>query len=80
MQIEKLIEECPFQIGQRVAVRDSAPYAGEWRGEFIITGIRWEYRQGMCDQLNISLASEDEINQQCGDCDGWRPQHLKAVA
>lgn len=76
----KTIEDCPFKIGDRVVVSPSNRYAGEWIGEYIITGMRWEYQRGHGDEINIAVASDPEIEGGHGDTDGWRPSDWVAVA
>lgn len=68
------VEVCPFRVGHRVTITPTHKYASEWPGEYIITGIQWDYRNG--SDINISIASEDEIANRHGDTDGWAPDDL----
>jgi hypothetical protein len=74
-----MMEVHPFRVGQRVRVSPSCQYAGDWREEYIITSIRWDYQRGAGNGVNISIASEDEIVHRDGDTDGFRPQDLEPV-
>jgi hypothetical protein len=69
-------EICPFRIGSRVAVAPTNQFAGEWRGKYIVTGIRWEYQIGEGTGINISIAHPDDIAGRYGDTDGWRVDDL----
>ena len=37
---------CPWKIGDTVVVKRSHQYADDFRGVWIITGMRWEYQRG----------------------------------
>jgi hypothetical protein len=67
---------CPFRVGNKVRIKDTVPFAAEWRGVHIVTGIRWEYRKGDGAGINISIASEEEMVAGRGDTDGWSPDDL----
>jgi len=69
-----MIEICPYRVGQRVKVSPDCKYASEWPDEYVITGIRWDYRDG--SSVNISIAHDDEIIKRYGDTDGFRPHDL----
>lgn len=69
---------CPFQIGQRVRVRETAKYAADFPGDAYVVGIVWEY-QRLRRRYNIWLAYEGEIAAGLGATDGWRPEDLEAV-
>jgi hypothetical protein len=68
---------CPFRIGSRVRVKDGHKYASEWPGNYAVTGIRWDYQRGDGTALNISIASDLEIQARNGDTDGWSPDDLE---
>lgn len=70
---------CPFSIGQRVTVAPSAKFAAEWPDEYAVVGIAWEYQDGRGDQINISIASADDIKLRHGSTDGWSPDDLLPV-
>ncbi len=70
-------EDCPFRLGQRVSVNPASQYGGDWPGVYIVTGVRWDYQRGATGrEINISIASEDEIVRRDGDTDGWSPDDL----
>ena len=70
------VQICPFRVGQRVTVSPACKYAPDWTEEYIITGIRWMYRDGEGHGINISIASDDDIVNRWGDTDGFGPEDL----
>jgi len=73
--IEKqMVEICPFRIGQRVEVSPKCKYADEWRGVYVIVGMRWEYQRSA--EINIEIASDEDIQRSYGSTDGFRPADL----
>lgn len=77
-QLERLLRDpCPFTLGQRVKVRLTVPNASEWRGVFLITGLRWEYqKEGL---INVEIALEDDIKLGLGAVDGFSVYDLEPV-
>lgn len=73
-----LIDICPFRLGQRVRVNDKYIYHNEWHGVFVITGMRWEYQKAN-GQINIEIASDDEIERGYGSTDGFSPNDLEPI-
>lgn len=71
------VPECPLQIGQRVSVSRSVPFCSDWPGEYVVTAIRWEYRGN--GEIDISIASDDEIQSHYGDTDGFSVADLIPV-
>lgn len=69
-------EVCPLKIGDTVSVSPNFIHAGDWRGRYIVTGMRWEYQRGAGHDINISIASEEEICARDGDTDGFEPRDL----
>jgi len=69
---------CPFQIGQRVRVRETAQYASDFPDDAYVVGIVWEY-QKLPARYNIWLANAGEIAGGLGATDGWRPEDLEAA-
>jgi|KBSMisStandDraft_5_1062788.scaffolds.fasta_scaffold6421170_1 hypothetical protein len=61
---------CPWKIGDTVVVKRSHQYADDFRGVWIITGMRWEYQRGD-GKINIEIASENEILHGHGATDCW---------
>jgi hypothetical protein len=61
---------CPFHIGQCVTVAPTAKYANEWPGEYLIVGLSWDYRDRP-EEVNIAIASKDDIAKRYGSTDGW---------
>lgn len=62
---------CPFRIGSRVTINPSNQYAGEWRGNYAVVGIAWDYQKGDGHGINIAIASDDDIAARHGSTDGW---------
>ncbi len=65
---------CLFRVGNRVTINPASLVYGDWQGEFVITGIHWEYQRS--GGINITLASDSEIEHKDGDTDGWSPDDL----
>jgi hypothetical protein len=68
------IDVCPFKLGHRVTINPTNQYAADWPGVYIITRMQWDYRND--SDINISIASEEEIANRHGDTDGWGPSDL----
>lgn len=67
-----------FKIGDTVKVSDNFQYAGDWREEYVVVEIRWEY-QRPSGPINITIASSAEIAANYGATDGFRPEDLELV-
>lgn len=68
------VEPVPFRIGSRVKINPAYRHASEWRGVFIVTGMRWEYQRG--SEVNIEITDEDSVIRGHGSTDGFRPADL----
>lgn len=75
----RVLVECPLNIGQRITVSPNCPFAPDWRGEYIVTAIRWEYQCADGRWINISIASEEDIANRRGSVDGWTVTDLIPV-
>ena len=77
----KTMEECPFRVGDKVLVSQSArmpAWAKDWAGEpQFIVGITWEYQKAHDSRVNIALASETAMEHGDGSTDGFRVEHLE---
>ena len=67
-----MLEVSPFRVGHLVTVSPSFKYASDWPGTYIITGMSWDYQRGDGHEINITIASEDDIVKRCGPADGFR--------
>lgn len=77
--LKHLMDVCPFRVGQTVRVRQgSDAWRSDWRGVYVITGIRWEYQRAN-GQLSIELATDDEIERGYGATDDFRVDDLEPV-
>ena len=76
--MKQMIEICPWRIGQRVTVKSSHKYAEDFRGVWVITGLRWEYQRGN-GQINVEIACDDDIQRGCGATDGWSVDDFNPV-
>lgn len=76
MTIEKFLHDVvPFRIGSKVKVSPNNKYAADWPGVCIVVGLQWEYQRGD-GRVNISIASDDEIEHGLGSTDGWTVDDL----
>ena len=68
------LKPCPFKVGDKVRVRSTNPYAGDWKDTvLLVTGVNLK-KDG---SLNIWV-NEDWPN--IGDTDGWSPDDLEHVS
>jgi hypothetical protein len=65
----------PFRLGSKVKVAASNPYASEWPGTYVVTGMEWDYRRGPY-VFNITIASDEDIVHGHGATDGWSADDL----
>jgi hypothetical protein len=70
------VEICPYRIGSRVKVSPTNQYAGEWPDTYVVVGIFWDYQKGAGHDINIAIASDDDIIRRYGSTDGWTPSDL----
>lgn len=64
------LDEMPFKIGDRVTINSTCSYAKDFPGEWVIVGLRWEYKQ-IGGWINISIANDHEIERGYAETDGW---------
>lgn len=74
-----MIEVCPFRLGHRVTVSPSFRYAADYPGEYVIVGLAWEYQHGAGHDINVSIASDDDIIHRHGSTDGFSIDDLLPV-
>lgn len=67
---KKAILSCPWRIGQHVIVKQSHKYARQFRGIWVITGLRLEYKRRK-GSINVTVAREDDIRRGYAGTDGW---------
>lgn len=72
-------EISPLKVGDRVTVSPNYIHAGEWQDTYLVVGIRWDYQRGRGNDLDISIATEDEICSRYGCTDGFGPRDLVFV-
>lgn len=65
----------PFRIGSKVKVSPNYKFAGDWPGTYIVVGLEWKYQRGD-GLINISIASDEEIEHGHGSTDGWTVDDL----
>lgn len=72
--------ECPLRLGQTVRVKliDALDWCSDWRGTYVVVGLIHEYwrHEG---EVNVWLASTDEIEHGLGATDGFRAADLEVV-
>lgn len=64
-----LMDITPWHLGSRVKVNPEYRYASEWRGVYVVVGMRWNYASGSF--VNIEIASDEEIQAGYGSTDGF---------
>ena len=79
ISIVRLASLCPFRLGQRVTVSPLCRFADDWKGEYFITGLTWEYRRGDGWGVNIAIASAIEVQRGDGSTDGFSISDLRPV-
>lgn len=62
----------PLAIGLQVRVDPSNPYAADWDGEFVVTGINWD----ASGEMNVTIGDSF----QDGGTDGWTPADLRPAS
>jgi hypothetical protein len=70
---------CPFVLGQRVTVSPRFTYAEDWPGEYLITGVTWNYQEGNGQGINIWIAHPDDVKGRYGSTDGFSVDDLLPV-
>jgi hypothetical protein len=77
--MRQMIEVAPMRLGSRVKVAPSAQYAAEWPAEYVVVSMVWEYQDGSGHDINIGIASDDEIIHRHGWTDGFSVDDLVVV-
>lgn len=80
--MRQMIEVTPIQLGSRVRVRSEAQYAAEWPDEYVVVHMTWEYQDAglnILTDVNIGIASDDEIKHRHGYTDGFSIDDLELV-
>jgi hypothetical protein len=75
-----LLNDGHFKVGDLVRVRqgDGQPnWASDWKETYFITGMTWEHQRGDGMQMNIVLASPEEIGKRHGSTDGFTLSQLE---
>jgi len=72
-------EICPFRVGDRVAIKRSHKFAGDWPEPLNVASVTWEYWKGDGTEINIGLALDDDLEHGHGITDGWRPDDLEPL-
>ncbi|ARQ95390.1 hypothetical protein [Bradyrhizobium phage BDU-MI-1] len=75
--MRQMIQICPFRMGSRVRVRPEAKYGADWPGEYVIVSMVWEYQH--THEINIGIASDEEIRKGYGYTDGFNVDDLEPV-
>lgn len=73
-------EVCPFRIGSRVNVSPTYRYADDWKGNYAVVAISWEYQKGDGHGINIAIASNEEIENRHGWTDGFKIDDLQPAS
>lgn len=70
---------CPFRIGSRVRVKQDANsmWKSDWPNVYVVTGLHWDYQRGAGHDINVTLATDDEIENNLGDTDGFKVDDLE---
>lgn len=63
-----------IHVGDVVRLKPDAPYASDWPEPLLVIGISWDYQTS--GELNIAVATQDQIECFEGAADGWRPEHF----
>ena len=69
-------ELVPFRIGHAVKINPAFRYADDWKGTFVVVGLQWDYQKGDGTGINISIASDEEIEGRYGWTDGFTVDDL----
>lgn len=80
--LRQMIAVSEINLGSRVRVRPDAQYATEWPGEYVVVHMTYDYQDAGLDVLkdiNIGIASDDEIRSRCGYTDGFAIDDLELV-
>jgi hypothetical protein len=77
--MRQMIEVTPIRVGSRVTVSPAAQYAAEWPAEYVVVSMVWEYQDGSGHEINVGIASDDEIINRHGWTDGFSVDDLIVV-
>lgn len=70
------MDVCPHRVGKRVKVSPKYQYAAEWPGTYIVVAIRWAYQNSDGHEIEIDIASEEEIIKRHGSTGPWKADDL----
>jgi hypothetical protein len=76
--LRQIVDISEIQLGSRVRVRSDAQHAAEWPGEYVVVHMVWDYDAAAAD-VNIGIASDDEIKNRHGYTDGFSYDDLELV-
>jgi hypothetical protein len=77
--LRQIVAVSDIQLGSRVRVRSEAQYAAEWPGEYVVVHMVWDFQDNPAPDVNIGIASDDEIKSRCGYTDGFAIDDLELV-
>jgi hypothetical protein len=73
-------EECALKLGDTVKISQACRYADDFRGEYRVVGLFWEYLPGEGNKVNVTIANEEEIRKCWGSTDGFAPSDFIRIS
>jgi hypothetical protein len=77
--LRQIVGISEIQLGSRVRVRSDAQYAAEWPGEYVVVHMVWDFQDSPAPDVNIGIASDDDIKHRNGYTDGFSIDDLIVV-
>jgi hypothetical protein len=77
--LRQIVGLSEIKLGSRVTVRPDAQYAAEWPGEYVVVHMVWDFQDSPAPDVNIGIASDDEIKHRCGYTDGFSIDDLQVL-
>lgn len=80
--LRQMADISPIRLGSRVTVSPAPQYAAEWPDEYVVVHMAWDYQDAgleVLNEINIGIASDDEIKHRCGFTDGFSIDDLVVV-
>lgn len=77
--LRQIVAVSDIQLGSRVTVAPTAKFSGEWEGEYVVVHMTWDYQDSPDPEVNIGIASDEEIKHHYGYTDGFRLDELILV-
>lgn len=74
--IKLFAKVCPYRIGSKVRVSPDHKLAADWPETFVVVGVRWNYQSGDGHEIEIDIATDDEIIRRHGPTGPWRVEDL----